>query len=102
MPLFDVVARCVTIRSSCVGTRQDMSEALWFAAAGLVAADIEVQPLSAINDVFARLKHGDVPSRVVLDVAGNGASRPAGGTETSAQREHLRPARKAARGVRPT
>ena len=102
VPLFDVVARCVTIRGSFVGTRQDMSEALWFAAAGLVAADIEVQPLSAINDVFARLKRGDVPSLVVLDVAGNGASRPAGGTETSAQREHLRPARKAARGVRPT
>ena len=30
-------------------------------------ADIELQPLSSINDVFERLQHGDVASRVVLD-----------------------------------
>ncbi|WP_034298786.1 zinc-dependent alcohol dehydrogenase [Herbaspirillum sp. RV1423] len=66
-PLFDVVANCITIRGSFVGTRQDMAEALAFAAAGKVKADIELQPLSAINDVFERLQRGDVPSRVVLD-----------------------------------
>jgi propanol-preferring alcohol dehydrogenase len=32
-----------------------------------VKADIELQPLAAINKVFARLEHGDVASRVVLD-----------------------------------
>ncbi len=31
VPLFDVVARCLTIRGSFVGTRQDMAEALDFA-----------------------------------------------------------------------
>lgn len=66
-PLFDVVANCVTIRGSFVGTRKDMAEALAFAAAGKVRADIELQPLSAINSVFERLQHGEVPSRVVLD-----------------------------------
>lgn len=66
-PLFDVVANCITIRGSFVGTRQDMAEALGFASRGLVKADIELQPLSAINNVFARLAHGEVPSRVVLD-----------------------------------
>ena len=66
-PLFDVVANCITIRGSFVGTRQDMAEALGFAAEGKVRADIELQPLSAINDVFARLAHGEVPSRVVID-----------------------------------
>jgi len=49
--------------------RGDMAEALAFAAAGKVTADIELQPLSAINNVFARLAHGDVPSRVVLEFA---------------------------------
>ena len=39
------------------------------AADGRVKADIELQPLSAINAVFERLEHGDVPSRVVLDFA---------------------------------
>jgi propanol-preferring alcohol dehydrogenase len=67
LPLFDVVANCITVRGSFVGTRKDMAEALAFAATGKVKADIELQPLSAINAVFDRLEHGQVPSRVVLD-----------------------------------
>jgi len=67
MPLFDVVAQCITVRGSFVGTRKDMAEALAFAADGKVKADIEVQPLSAINAIFDRLQHGQVASRVVLD-----------------------------------
>lgn len=66
-PLFDVVANCITIRGSFVGTRQDMAEALAFAAAGKVRADVELQPLSAINEVLRRLEHGEVASRVVID-----------------------------------
>jgi alcohol dehydrogenase, propanol-preferring len=69
VPLFDVVANCITIRGSFVGTRHDMAEALAFAAYGKVKADIELQPLSSINQIFSRLEHGDVPSRVVLDFA---------------------------------
>jgi propanol-preferring alcohol dehydrogenase len=71
MPLFDVVANCVTVRGSFVGTRKDMAEALAFAADGRVKADIELQPLSAINSVFERLGKGEVPSRVVLDFSGH-------------------------------
>ncbi|SEQ16051.1 alcohol dehydrogenase, propanol-preferring [Pseudomonas sp. NFACC02] len=67
MPLFDVVANCITVRGSFVGTRQDMAEALAFAAAGKVKADVELQPLSAINDVFERLEHGGVASRIVIE-----------------------------------
>jgi propanol-preferring alcohol dehydrogenase len=66
LPLFDVVANCITVRGSFVGNREDMAEALSFAAQGKVRADIEMQPLSAINDVFTRLEHGEVASRVVL------------------------------------
>ena len=67
VPLFDVVANCITIRGSFVGNREDMAEALQFAVDGKVKADIELQPLSQVNEIFQRLKHGDVPSRVVLD-----------------------------------
>ena len=67
VPLFGVVANCVTIRGSFVGTREDMAEALAFAAQGKVKADIELQPLTAINKVFDRLQHGDVAARVVID-----------------------------------
>jgi propanol-preferring alcohol dehydrogenase len=67
LPLFDVVANCITIRGSFVGNREDMAETLDFAARGKVKADIELQPLSAINDVFSRLAAGQVAGRVVLE-----------------------------------
>ncbi len=66
VPLFDLVADCISIRGSFVGNREDLAEALSFAAEGKVKADIELQPLAAINDVFKRLEHGDVAARVVL------------------------------------
>jgi D-arabinose 1-dehydrogenase-like Zn-dependent alcohol dehydrogenase len=58
-----VVADCISIRGSFVGNREDLAEALSFAAEGKVKADIELQPLSAINQVFTRLGHGDVQAR---------------------------------------
>jgi propanol-preferring alcohol dehydrogenase len=66
------VANCITIRGSFVGTRQDMVDALDFAVRGKVKADIEVAPLSSINEVFQKLQHGDVASRIVLDFAPSG------------------------------
>ncbi len=68
-PLFDVVLNCITVRGSLVGTRQDMAEALAFAAEGKVKADIELQPLSAINQVLDRLGRGEVEARVVLTLS---------------------------------
>ena len=67
VPLFDVVADCITIRGSFVGTREDMAECLAFSADGRVKADIELQALAKINDVLNRLEHGKVAGRVVLD-----------------------------------
>src|ERR1700730_14006742 len=69
VPLFDVVANCITIRGSFVGTRQDMAEALAFAVGGKGKAEMGWQPLSSINQIFGRLESGDVPSRVVIDFA---------------------------------
>jgi propanol-preferring alcohol dehydrogenase len=67
MPLFDVVANCITVRGSFVGTRKDMQETLAFAVDGKVKADVELQPLEDINNIFKRLEHGDVAARVVID-----------------------------------
>ena len=64
------MANCITIRGSFVGNREDRAEALALAAEGKVKADIELQLLSSINDLFTRLEHGDVASRVVLDISG--------------------------------
>src|ERR1700723_849917 len=82
VPLFDVVANCLTIRGSFVGTRGDMAEALAFAAEGKVKADIELQPLSSINQIFDRLEHGDGPCRVVLDFAPAKATIPLSGHDS--------------------
>jgi propanol-preferring alcohol dehydrogenase len=54
-----------------------MAETLAFAAEGKVKADIELQPLSAINDIFNRLEHGKVAGRVVLDFVGTSDDRTA-------------------------
>ena len=67
-PIFDMVLNRLTIRGSIVGTRLDLEEALRFAAEGTVKATIETQPLGAINEVFGRLKTGDVLGRVVLSI----------------------------------
>jgi propanol-preferring alcohol dehydrogenase len=57
------------LRGSLVGPRGDMAEALAFAAEGKVKADIELRPLSSINRVLDRLKHGDVEARMVIEFA---------------------------------
>ena len=57
------------VRGSLVGTRQDMAEALAFAAEGKNNVDIERPPLSAINQVLDRFERGAVAARVVLDFA---------------------------------
>jgi propanol-preferring alcohol dehydrogenase len=67
LELFDLVAGCITVRGSFVGTREGHGRMPGFRGKGKVKADIELQPLSSINKIFERLEHGDVPSRVVLD-----------------------------------
>jgi len=64
--IFDVVLNGYTIRGSIVGTRLDLEEALAFAGEGKVKATIETLPLESINEVFSRLKKGQVNGRVVL------------------------------------
>ena len=76
VPLFDVVANCISIRGSFVGTREDMAEALAIADEGKVRADVELEPLSSINSVFERLEHGKVAGRVVLDFAKTKNGKP--------------------------
>ena len=66
-PIFDVVLKGITVRGSIVGTRKDLQECLQFAAEGKIKSSIETQPLDAINDVFDRLKRGQVNGRIVID-----------------------------------
>ncbi len=76
VPLFDVVANCISIRGSFVGNREDMAETLAIADEGKVRADIELEPLASINAIFDRLEHGKVAGRAVLEFATVTNSRP--------------------------
>jgi propanol-preferring alcohol dehydrogenase len=68
-PIFDVVLKRVTIRGSIVGTRNDLREALAFAAEGKVRAHIHPTGLASINQVFEALRSGRVDGRMVIDMA---------------------------------
>jgi propanol-preferring alcohol dehydrogenase len=65
-PVLPVVLKRITLRGSIVGTRQDLAEALQFAADGKVKAHVSTEPLEAVNDVFARMEAGQINGRVVL------------------------------------
>jgi propanol-preferring alcohol dehydrogenase len=68
-PIFDVVLKGLTIRGSIVGTRKDLQEAVAFAGAGKVRAEIHRAKLEDINQIFDDLKAGTVDGRMVLDLA---------------------------------
>lgn len=65
-PIFDVVLKRITLRGSIVGGRQDLAEAVAFAAEGKVRAMIRRADLTDINHVFADLRTGKVDGRVVI------------------------------------
>lgn len=66
IPIFDTVLNGVKVKGSIVGTRKDLQEALDFAARGKVKTIIETQPLEKINEIFERMKKGQINGRIVL------------------------------------
>jgi len=66
LPIFDVVLNAKTVRGSIVGTRKDLQEALAFAADGKVRTVCSFDVLENINDIFGRLRDGEIEGRVVL------------------------------------
>ena len=69
LSIFDTVLNGITVRGSIVGTRLDLQEALEFAADGKVRATVATDRLENINDVFARMRRGEIEGRIVLDLA---------------------------------
>ena len=56
----------LSVRGSNVGTRQDLNEAVAFAANGLVKATIRTAPLEDINAILEEMRKGRIVGRVVL------------------------------------
>ena len=67
LSIFDTVLNGITVRGSIVGTRLDLQEALAFAGEGKVKATVGTAKLEDINDVFTRMRQGDIQGRIVLD-----------------------------------
>jgi len=67
LSIFDTVLNGITVRGSIVGTRLDLQESLDFAARGKVRATVQTDRLENINNVFSRMRRGDIEGRVVLD-----------------------------------
>jgi len=65
-PIFDAVMNRITIRGSIVGGREDLAEAIEFAAEGKVRPVINKVRLEDVNQVFADLKAGTVAGRAVM------------------------------------
>lgn len=59
----------LSVRGSNVGTRQDLNEAVAFAAGGLVKASIRTAPLEDINAILDDMRKGRIVGRVVLRLA---------------------------------
>lgn len=66
LDMTSIVLRGLTIKGSAVGTRQDLQEALDFAARGLVKPHIQVEDIDNVNDVMSRIASNSVVGRVVL------------------------------------
>jgi alcohol dehydrogenase, propanol-preferring len=65
-PIFEVVLGRITIRGSIVGGRQDLTEAIAFAAEGKVHSHIHKMKLEDINEVLANMKAGKIDGRMVM------------------------------------
>lgn len=66
LPIFETVLMRKTIRGSIVGTRQDLAEALAFAAEGAVASHYSTASLDDVNGIFDRMRDGKIDGRVVM------------------------------------
>lgn len=69
LPIFSTVLNRHTVRGSIVGTRKDMQEAIAFAAEGKVKATVHAARLEDINNIFDRMRKGEIEGRVVLQIA---------------------------------
>jgi len=65
-PIFEVVLGPIAVRGSIVGGRQDLAEAIQFAAEGKVHSHYHEMKLGDINQVFSDMKAGTIDGRMVM------------------------------------
>jgi propanol-preferring alcohol dehydrogenase len=65
-PAIMMAAGEVNIKSSAVGTRDDLEQVLKMAAEGKLHCEVTTRPLAEINDIFEEMRGGKISGRVVL------------------------------------
>lgn len=63
-----LVAKQVRIVGSAVGNRLEAIETLNYAARGLIKTKITVENLQNLNDVFQKMKNGQLQGRAVIEL----------------------------------
>ncbi|MCX2683166.1 alcohol dehydrogenase AdhP [Campylobacter sp. MIT 21-1685] len=66
--IFNMILNGITVRGSIVGTRLDLQKAIEFAQTGRVKAHTTAVKLEQINEVFDKMKKGQIEGRMVLDM----------------------------------
>ena len=75
---FSLISGRRSLAGSAVGGMRELQEMLDFCAARGIVSDIEITPISAVNQAFERVVRGDVKYRFVIDLAtlGGGSEVP--------------------------
>ncbi len=68
LSIFDMVLNRKTVRGSIVGSRKDLAECLAFAAEGKVSVHYTLKRLEDINDIFTKMKSGEIQGRMVMQL----------------------------------
>lgn len=69
MSIEDIVTKCKIIKGSLMGNRQDLREALQFAADGKVRPNCYPEKLENVNEAFERILKGEINGRVVMQIS---------------------------------
>lgn len=69
LPILGSVAKGIRVLTSAVGTRQDLREVLALAASGKIKTVAETCRLDQLNQVFDRMRAGQIAARVVATFA---------------------------------
>jgi alcohol dehydrogenase, propanol-preferring len=66
---FNLIVDQKSIVAVAVGNREEANEVLDFAARGVIKADVRVEPMEKLTDVFKEMEKGQLHGRVVLDLS---------------------------------
>jgi uncharacterized zinc-type alcohol dehydrogenase-like protein len=67
--IWNLILRRRAIAGSCIGGIRETQELLDFCGRHAIVSDIEIIPISAINDAYERMLRGDVRYRFVIDLS---------------------------------